>query len=244
LNRRYDASHLPDIETLARLYIEEKQSTHDLARRFHTHQGTVWRALADAGIPRRPRGSGNKVKWPEKVSRQDVEDLYVAQRLPMPEVARRLGVGPESVSRALRDFGIPADGPGRRRRCPPRDELVDLYVKQGLSTAELANLFGVHRRTPWHWLDDNDIPRRPGQGVRQVRKPPRPTDGTDKLLTAAQAADIVGVDPKTVSRWARQGRISAQRTAGGHSRFSRTEVNRLASGSGLPRGLPQRPRAN
>jgi hypothetical protein len=60
LNRRYDGSHPPDIDTLARLYIEEKLSTHQLSRIYSTHQGTVWRALADAGIPRRPRGSGNK----------------------------------------------------------------------------------------------------------------------------------------------------------------------------------------
>ncbi len=35
------------------------------------------------------------------------------------------------------------------------------------------------------------------------------------------------VNPKTVTRWARAGRISCIKTLGGHRRFKATEIRRL-----------------
>ena len=50
-----------------------------------------------------------------------------------------------------------------------------------------------------------------------------PTDG-DTLLTPAEVAAMFRVNPKTVTRWARAGKISAIRTLGGHRRFKASEV--------------------
>jgi excisionase family DNA binding protein len=41
-------------------------------------------------------------------------------------------------------------------------------------------------------------------------------------LTASQAATRLHVSPKTVSRWATQGRLAHRRTLGGHRRFDPT----------------------
>ena len=51
--------------------------------------------------------------------------------------------------------------------------------------------------------------------------------GVDPLLTPAEVASLFRVDPKTVTRWANAGKISAVRTLGGHRRFSEREVRRL-----------------
>ena len=48
----------------------------------------------------------------------------------------------------------------------------------------------------------------------------------DDLLTPAEVGRIFRVNPKTVTRWARAGKISAVRTLGGHRRFYRSEINR------------------
>ena len=48
-----------------------------------------------------------------------------------------------------------------------------------------------------------------------------------ELLTPAEVAVMFRVDPKTVTRWARAGRISAIRTIGGHRRFRASEVQLL-----------------
>jgi excisionase family DNA binding protein len=49
---------------------------------------------------------------------------------------------------------------------------------------------------------------------------------TDSLLTPAEVAALFRVNPKTVTRWARAGKITAIRTLGGHRRFRATEIRR------------------
>ena len=46
----------------------------------------------------------------------------------------------------------------------------------------------------------------------------------NELLTPAEVAVLFRVNPKTVTRWARAGKISAIRTLGGHRRFRRDEI--------------------
>jgi excisionase family DNA binding protein len=51
----------------------------------------------------------------------------------------------------------------------------------------------------------------------------------EQLLTPADVAARVFVDPKTVSRWARAGKIPSQRTPGGHRRFRSSDVDTLVN---------------
>jgi excisionase family DNA binding protein len=50
-------------------------------------------------------------------------------------------------------------------------------------------------------------------------------------LTPAEVARAFSVDPKTVTRWAKAGRLSCIRTLGGHRRFDRAEVEALLARS-------------
>lgn len=52
------------------------------------------------------------------------------------------------------------------------------------------------------------------------------------LLTPGEVAELFGVDPKTVTRWARTGRLPAVRTLGGHRRFPADVVARCLAASG------------
>ena len=49
----------------------------------------------------------------------------------------------------------------------------------------------------------------------------------NELLTPSEVAVMFRVSPKTVTRWARAGRISAVRTLGGHRRFRASEIRRF-----------------
>lgn len=51
--------------------------------------------------------------------------------------------------------------------------------------------------------------------------------GDDEYLTPGDVARLLCVTPRTVSRWADQGRITHIVTLGGHRRFLRADVVKL-----------------
>ena len=53
----------------------------------------------------------------------------------------------------------------------------------------------------------------------------------EQLLTPREVALRFHVDPKTVTRWAKEGKLTARRTLGGHRRYLDSEVTRLLSAS-------------
>ncbi len=53
----------------------------------------------------------------------------------------------------------------------------------------------------------------------------------DALLTPAEVASLFRVSPKTVTRWARAGKLTARKTLGGHRRFRAGEVRTALAGA-------------
>ena len=47
------------------------------------------------------------------------------------------------------------------------------------------------------------------------------------LLTPSEVAALFRVDPKTVTRWAKAGKLTAIKTLGGHRRYKESEVKAL-----------------
>jgi len=52
---------------------------------------------------------------------------------------------------------------------------------------------------------------------------------TRSYLRTAEAADILYVSPKTVSRWAKEGKLPFLKTLGGHRRYPAAEIRQLAN---------------
>ena len=53
------------------------------------------------------------------------------------------------------------------------------------------------------------------------------TSEQEVLLTPAEVASLFRVDPKTVTRWAKAGKLTSIRTLGGHRRYKDSEVEAL-----------------
>jgi len=53
---------------------------------------------------------------------------------------------------------------------------------------------------------------------------------SEALLTPAEVATLFRVDPKTVTRWSKSGKLTSIRTLGGHRRYSEAEVRSLLQG--------------
>ena len=60
-----------------------------------------------------------------------------------------------------------------------------------------------------------------------------PAQREDVLLTPAEVAALFRVDPKTVTRWAKAGKLSSIRTLGGHRRYRADEVRRFLDSAKL-----------
>ena len=53
------------------------------------------------------------------------------------------------------------------------------------------------------------------------------TSDQELLLSPSEVAKLFRVDPKTVTRWAKSGRLTSIRTLGGHRRYKDSEVRAL-----------------
>jgi excisionase family DNA binding protein len=60
--------------------------------------------------------------------------------------------------------------------------------------------------------------------ARKANKIEAPAD-----LRTAEVADILHVSPKTVSRWAKEGKLPFLKTLGGHRRYPEAKIRELAS---------------
>ena len=49
----------------------------------------------------------------------------------------------------------------------------------------------------------------------------------ERLLTPAEVASLFRVDPKTVTRWAKAGKLTSIRKLGGHRRYKESEARQL-----------------
>jgi excisionase family DNA binding protein len=63
----------------------------------------------------------------------------------------------------------------------------------------------------------------------QAADPPSVTPSQSSYLRVGEAAEILQVSPKTVCRWAMDGKLPYQRTLGGHRRYPEQVIRELAA---------------
>ncbi len=68
--------------------------------------------------------------------------------------------------------------------------------------------------------------RRPTEDDSRIMAEYEDLDSPEALLTPSEVAALFRVNPKTVTRWARAGKLNAIRTLGGHRRFKASEIRK------------------
>jgi excisionase family DNA binding protein len=74
--------------------------------------------------------------------------------------------------------------------------------------------------------------RKPKPEGRTMATGPAPAAGqasnsTERYLRGAEVAELLQVSPKTVARWAKDGKLPYARTLGGHRRYPESSIHSL-----------------
>jgi excisionase family DNA binding protein len=89
----------------------------------------------------------------------------------------------------------------------------------------------VGRTTPVHCGPGTAAGVRPTKGCAVAAQPSGKAATTyPSYLHTAEVADLLHVSPKTVSRWAKEGKLPFLKTLGGHRRYPEAEIRQLAEG--------------
>ena len=57
----------------------------------------------------------------------------------------------------------------------------------------------------------------------------RPLPDAEPFLHTSRLADLLHISPKTIARWATDGRLPSQRTLSGHRRYPEPAIHQLAA---------------
>jgi DNA-binding CsgD family transcriptional regulator len=167
----------PPPELLAHLYVRDGLTTAAVGERLGLTPRQARYQLQRAGI-RRP-GPPARARTKKRLSPAELEDLYVARRLPIRAIAALVGLDQRDVWRQLTEAGIPRRRRGGAQVALGRETLEDLYVDQGLTLEATARRLGVGRGTVRRHLVAHGIPLQ-----AMVRRPP-----TRRLLQRLYVAE-------------------------------------------------------
>jgi transposase len=156
---------------LRRLYEQQQLAPAEIAERFGVSGRTVRAWLRRLGIPLRPQPERRGRRLPPTAA--ELRRRYVADGATITQLAAGYRVGTSTVRRWLADAGIPRRLPGRPSQAPSRQELVRLYVAEGLSTTQIGQRYGVSQQTALRWLRAAEVALRP-QGQPTRASTPRP----------------------------------------------------------------------
>ncbi len=149
--------------TIRELYEVDGLSAQEIARQLDSKASAVRRIMRHAGIKARSRSEAMRLRRAKQIERlvlipeHELRHLYQDIGLTTCEIAEVYECCSGTVNNRLRQFGIPLSLPGRVRVSVSRQELENLYHKQGLSLRQVSALVGcdhstIHKKLTEHGL--------------------------------------------------------------------------------------------
>jgi DNA-binding CsgD family transcriptional regulator len=181
-----------DDDWLRDLYQREGLSTYQIAQRVGLDRQQVTRRLRAAGVVLASRGAGRRRghRLPEPGTlRPMLQEWYLVQRLTSRQIGDRLGMSERTVRNRLAEYGIDTRSRGAHNREDRHDlseeDLIELYVRAGLTATEVGDKFGVSRNVVLRVAHDLGLP------VRLGGPPPRSGPSEIQLIDALYADPLV-----------------------------------------------------
>ncbi len=181
-----------DDDRLSDLYLREGLSTYQIAQRVGLDRQQVTRRLRAAGVVLASRGvgrrRGHRLAEPGTL-RPMLQEWYLVQRLTSRQIGDRLGMSERTVRNRLAEYGIAIRNRGGRYREDRHDlseeDLIELYVRAGLTATEVGDKFGVSRNVVLRVAHDLGLPVRLGGPL------PRSGPSEIELIDALYADPLV-----------------------------------------------------
>jgi transposase-like protein len=139
------------------------------ADQLGTTVDTVRYLLEEHPAPRSRRTSGHiRPGIQATLHKQELTELYLNQQLSLRDIARRAGVGRQTVTFLAQQYDISLRKPGKPRRAViTRGWLQEQYVTNGRSLDDLARETGMSASTIKRWAHLHKISLRPRGGSHQ-----------------------------------------------------------------------------
>jgi transposase len=155
----------PNRDELNELYINQRRSTLDIAKKFEVNITTALNWLKKARIPIRKGFESRLSNSFVKLGKSELKDLYMTRRKTAGYIAEMFGVSVPTVIIKLKKFNIPIRNGSENQlpagfKKPTKEELKNLYTIQRKSTTEISKLLGVSSSSVGKWLDKYKIPIR------------------------------------------------------------------------------------
>lgn len=157
----------PDYETVYRLYHTERLTTRQIGRMYDVSKTEVLRWLKFYSIPRRAANSGLENRGIEPPSKDDLIQLVHIEHKSYREIAQMYGVEWTVIQHWLKKHGIDRPSVWETRRkgdlvvYPTQDELYKMYIEQGMTLAQIADIYKVSQTPIADLCKKYDIPIRP-----------------------------------------------------------------------------------
>ncbi|MFA4854977.1 MAG: hypothetical protein WC634_00110 [archaeon] len=159
-------------EVLEELYTRQKRPTSEIGKLFDRTAGSICYWLKFYGI--KPRTTAEAVKLfvkkkKIKIPKEDLIELYEKRKLAPSEIAKVFDCKMTTILNRLREYKIKTKPSNGRFVKITKKELIELYIKQGLTTFEIAEKYNCCQATIWKRLKQFGIkarlPRSPNQNV-------------------------------------------------------------------------------
>ena len=139
---------------LQKLYVKEGKSSQKISKLLACSSVTVLSKCKEYGIPIKNRRL-------QGITKEMLEKLYIKEGKTTREVAKMLDCSFETVRTKCKQYGIPLRNPGAEKVAIDRATLKRLYLKEGRSRSEIAEIFGCSSSAIFQWIKRfglNDTP--------------------------------------------------------------------------------------